>query len=644
MKLQPSKNPPERKPRDGEGACFRTFGTGCLQSRILWFLLGAVLCPFIGNHDVAYAQQARMVINGTIRSDRRLPPTTRIRVLHEDSSVDRTVQFYDPQGYKFGIRLSSHDGYLENEKILFRVVVTAQDSFVARFVGSPLVFRGTNESLPSPITKVELFRNTQPTVYRALGDTTIREAQHLIYRLVAIDKDADTVHYAMENAPAGARIDPITGLFSWTPSYDQAGHYKIRFLISDGFETDNSHASEVTIRNVDRPPGFLSAVPDTTTREAATLRFLLHAFDPDQDTLTYRLVFGPTGLKVDSPTGLIDWKPTYDQAGSYQVRFLVTDGLLTDTSTVGQITVLNTDRPPAFTSVLSDTTIKEDQELHYQFAARDPDGDSVWFRLRNGPEGSDLDSLGFLTWRPTFMQSGDYRFAVIAHDRQMSVDSIVQVRVLNVDRPPGSFRLHHPFEYDTIRLVLSTAVRFAWSRSNDPDIGDTLRYALRIWGGKLDTTIRNLTDTTVQVNIKPLLRPLSMYHWNVLVNDGMLRVASPETFAFRTSEGITGSVELISEIPKTYDLEQSLPDPFNPLTTIRYALPERSYVKLTIYNMLGESLLVLVSGDKDAGVYDVTFDASDFTSGAYMFRMDAHPLSGNQTKDFVNTKKMFIVR
>jgi hypothetical protein len=80
------------------------------------------------------------------------------------------------------------------------------------------------------------------------------------------------------------------------------------------------------------------------------------------------------------------------------------------------------------------------------------------------------------------------------------------------------------------------------------------------------------------------------------------------------------------------------------MITIRYALPERSYVKLAIYTVLGEPLLILVSGDKDAGIYDVTFDATEFTSGAYMFRLDAHPLAGNQFKDFVNTKKMFIVR
>jgi hypothetical protein len=251
---------------------------------------------------------------------------------------------------------------------------------------------------------------------------------------------------------------------------------------------------------------------------------------------------------------------------------------------------------------------------------------------------------GLLQWRPSFTQAGECEVEVTAHAQELSVDFETKVHVLNNDRPPGPVILHRPLENDTVRLVLITPIRFAWSRSVDPDSDDSIRYTLHIWGPRLDTMMHSQTDTTLFANIKAYLQPRSGYRWSVAAHDGVMSVASTDTFSFRTSEGILGSAELISAIPKNYYLEQSLPDPFNPMTSIRYALPERSYVKLTIFNMLGESFLVLVSGEKDAGIYDVTFDASDFTSGAYMFRLDAHPLAGNQSKDFVNTKKMFIVR
>jgi hypothetical protein len=625
---------------------------GVWSSRAFYWLwkisfLQVLLLTFspIAFHDLTYSQQARMVIDGSIRTEgKRFPPTTRVRILHQDSSVDRTVQFYDPQNYRFGIRLSSHDDFLENERIFFRVVVTAQDSFLARYVGPPLTFQGTKEPLAAPTTRVELFRNTLPTVYRWLQDTTINEGQLLRYRIVAVDRDADTVRFMLDGAPPGATVDLITGLFSWTPTFDQAGTHSIRFLISDGYDIDDSRIARVKVRNVNRPPRFFGDVPDTSTREGDTLRYTVDAKDPDGDKISYWLLQAPPGLRIDSLTGTIQWTPTYEQAGNHVVQIVATDGSLSDTSRKAEISVANVDRPPNFQSTISDTTIKENQELDFLYGAIDPDRDSVSYALSSGPEGVNVTSAGLLQWKPSFSQAGEYVIIVTAHDQELSTNTETIVRVLNSDRPPGSFVLRRPYANDTVRLVLSTPVRFIWSHSIDPDADDSLRYTLHLWGPKLDTLIHGQRDTTCLANIKPFLLPLSGYYWNVTVSDGMMTVASVDTFSFRTSGGITGSAELITAVPKNYYLEQSLPDPFNPMTSIRYALPERSYVKLTIFNMLGESLLVLVSGEKDAGVYDVTFDASDFTSGAYMFRLDAHPLVGNQTKDFVNTKKMFIVR
>jgi len=255
-----------------------------------------------------------------------------------------------------------------------------------------------------------------------------------------------------------------------------------------------------------------------------------------------------------------------------------------------------------------------------------------------------MSRSGLLAWRPSFTQAGSYTFTVSAHDQDTAGDFEGRLRVLNTNRPPLPNFLRTPADRDTIRLALAKPVLFNWSRSFDPDSDDTIRYRVHLWGPQLDTVIGGHTDTVLSINIKPHLLPLSKYWWDVIADDGYVSTRSADAYSFQTSAGIVGSVELLSQIPKSYYLEQSLPDPFNPMISIRYALPERSYVKLTIYTMLGEPLLVLVSGDKDAGVYDVTFDATEFTSGAYMFRLDAHPLAGNQFKDFVNTKKMFIVR
>ena len=75
--------------------------------------------------------------------------------------------------------------------------------------------------------------------------------------------------------------------------------------------------------------------------------------------------------------------------------------------------------------------------------------------------------------------------------------------------------------------------------------------------------------------------------------------------------------------PKDYALFQNVPNPFNPATTIRYALPEAGRVRLTIYNMLGQQVARLVDVRQEAGAYSITWDARDFASGTYYYRLEA---------------------
>ncbi|MBP1679107.1 MAG: Metallophosphoesterase [Bacteroidetes bacterium] len=75
--------------------------------------------------------------------------------------------------------------------------------------------------------------------------------------------------------------------------------------------------------------------------------------------------------------------------------------------------------------------------------------------------------------------------------------------------------------------------------------------------------------------------------------------------------------------PVSFALEQNYPNPFNPNTTIRYALPEKADVVLTVFNTLGQRVVVLSQGERGAGVHEVVFDASALPSGVYFYRLTA---------------------
>ena len=89
-------------------------------------------------------------------------------------------------------------------------------------------------------------------------------------------------------------------------------------------------------------------------------------------------------------------------------------------------------------------------------------------------------------------------------------------------------------------------------------------------------------------------------------------------------------------IPGKFTLKQNYPNPFNPSTTIRLEVPARDFIELNVYDVSGKEIAKLVKQNLNAGVYDVTFDASGLPSGVYFYTL--------RSSEFVQTKKMVLVR
>lgn len=79
----------------------------------------------------------------------------------------------------------------------------------------------------------------------------------------------------------------------------------------------------------------------------------------------------------------------------------------------------------------------------------------------------------------------------------------------------------------------------------------------------------------------------------------------------------------VHDMPLSYALQQNFPNPFNPTTMIRFALPEQSVVRLEVYNMLGQQVAVLAEGEMPAGWHSVNFNAAGLASGMYIYRLSA---------------------
>ncbi len=99
-----------------------------------------------------------------------------------------------------------------------------------------------------------------------------------------------------------------------------------------------------------------------------------------------------------------------------------------------------------------------------------------------------------------------------------------------------------------------------------------------------------------------------------------------------------------SAAPKTFALSQNYPNPFNPSTVIGYQLPMTGSVTLKIYNVLGQEVASLVNETQSAGSYSVVWNASQFASGVYFYKIQVRQTDGTQTGSFAATKRLVLLK
>jgi hypothetical protein len=123
---------------------------------------------------------------------------------------------------------------------------------------------------------------------------------------------------------------------------------------------------------------------------------------------------------------------------------------------------------------------------------------------------------------------------------------------------------------------------------------------------------------------------------SILIKDGYLYAGTSDGVWQRPLSEMTSVETISSNLPMHFNLEQNYPNPFNPVTTIHYSIPKAASVKLQIFDILGRDVATLVNEKKEAGSYDVKFDASRLTSGVYFYRLEAG--------GFVETKKLVLIK
>ena len=225
----------------------------------------------------------------------------------------------------------------------------------------------------------------------------------------------------------------------------------------------------------------------------------VNATDPNGSILSYSLLTSPSGMSIDSWTGLITWTP--EAPGLYDVTVEVSDGSgVTDTQTfsieVEEITIPN--RPPEITS--SPVTQATVDELYTcDVEATDTDGDSLTYSLDVAPEGMDIDpASGIIQWIPSTPQVGSHTVVVQVSDSHGGTDTQTytvdvasageyEVWFVDGEAPPGGDGLSWDTAFDRIQSAVDAALEGdeIWVKAGIYDLTDTISIdkIVHLFGG-----------------------------------------------------------------------------------------------------------------------------------------------------------------
>jgi len=317
--------------------------------------------------------------------------------------------------------------------------------------------------------KLYAFDVNMPPVLNPIGPRTVDEGITLNITITASDPDGDVLTFS-SNASFGA-FTPINGtatLWSWTPSYGDAGTYWVNFGVSDDEFSDNETV-KMTVNDVNRPP-VLESIGDRTIDENETLTVDVNATDPDNDVLTYSCNRTDLFTDFDSLTGIGHWTTDYDDAGVYYVEFGVNDGKGGIDNETIKITVNDVNRPPVLESI-GDRTIDENETLTVDVNATDPDNDVLTYSCNRTDLFTDFDSLtGIGHWTTDYNDADTYYVDFGVSDGKGGIDNeTIKITVNDVNRPPvlepvGDRELN---ESETLMIDVD---------ATDPD-GDSLTYS-----------------------------------------------------------------------------------------------------------------------------------------------------------------------
>ncbi len=546
---------------------------------------------------------------------------------------------------------------------------TEIDSVVSEIVGEDL----TGFESGSLIDRLQLYENS--LTQTASSETLYAEVQALVEILDTVvtkplpTAEAGGPYYGVERqaiAICGSGTSPDQPLsYSWDldgdgffgdltdssgeVTFPYEGTYQISLLVIDASGWGAIDIATVKVANTNDPPRVRRAWPSKTQNvlwPSNSIELGVEAEDPDGDHLTYSWFLESDSLSEAESTLTINLASLDPGLYWYKVKirdgwpghviewhwYLLLSGLLSTPGDLPNVSI-PPDSSAIWTLTLSNVT---NVPMKYFIWDEDSLGEQVpwlWVEPESGVVEVDTSQVVILHYNTVGMDSGLYKgyLKVQADDYYHTTVTMLTTLTVGNDVIP-------PAVTTTLTATSSVdgSVTLCWTAPGDDDtVGTATMYDIRYstvevgidtstWWEAADTVANEPPPSPAGEEDSCVVTGLTAgqtYYFAIKAADEVPNWSGISNIVGPVVVGIEGRDFV--DLPKAFALSPNYPNPFNSITEIRYALPKDCWVKLEVYNILGQRIMTLVDGEQNAGYKTVRWDAGSLPSGIYFIRLKA---------------------
>lgn len=335
-------------------------------------------------------------------------------ILDEDTSVDITLTGSDVENSELTFTLLSQPSFGALSGSAPNIIYTPSPEYSGNDQFTFLVNDGVTDSVSSTIFITVNALNDTPTAIPL--NFSINEDETQVVTLQGEDVENSVLTFIVDAPPSQGVLSGVAPDLLYTPNSNYFGIDRFSYSVNDGEASSITVDVSIDVLPINDAPEF-TVLPITTADVGIAYVSDVDAIDIESgDNLVYQLVAPPTGMTIDSVSGVINWTPLDSQIGSNVFDLVVTDAENLSTTQPVTIVVSSAYNPPIFTTTAPPSAVTAHE---YQYFSRAEGGDARVTRYgrQSGPLGLGVNRHnGAVEWTPTLEQLGEHEVVIYAED------------------------------------------------------------------------------------------------------------------------------------------------------------------------------------------------------------------------------------